>query len=69
MTQSAKKIVEELFIKFMEEPNLLPTQYRGKPATDAPAGRARVVADYMAGMTDRYAINERARLFGAHEST
>ena len=69
MTQSAKKIVEELFIKFIEEPNLLPTQYQDKPATDAPAGRARIVADYMAGMTDRYAINEHARLLGSHEST
>lgn len=69
MTQSAKKIVEELFIKFMGEPNLLPTQYRGKPGSDGLAGRARVVADYMAGMTDRYAINERARLLGFHEST
>lgn len=69
MTQSAKKIVEELFIKFIEEPNLLPTQYQERPGSDGLAGRARVVADYMAGMTDRYAINERARLFGAHEST
>ncbi len=69
MTQSAKKIVEELFIKFMEEPNLLPTQYRAKPGSDGLGGRARVVADYMAGMTDRYAINEHARLLGSHEST
>ena len=63
MTQSAKKIVEELFIKFIEEPNLLPTQYQERPGSDGLAGRARVVADYMAGMTDRYAINEHARLF------
>jgi dGTPase len=69
MTQSAKKIVEELFIRFMEDPNLLPAQYQDKPVTDAPAGRARVVADYMAGMTDRYAINEHVRLLGPHEST
>ncbi|MDH3673200.1 MAG: deoxyguanosinetriphosphate triphosphohydrolase [Gammaproteobacteria bacterium] len=67
MTQSAKKIVEELFIRFMEEPNLLPPQYRGKPDSDGLASRARGIADYMAGMTDRYAINEHTRLFGSHE--
>lgn len=69
MTQSAKKTVEELFRKFMEEPNLLPAQYQDKSAIDAHAGRARVVADYLAGMTDRYAINEHARLLGSHEFT
>jgi dGTPase len=68
-TQSAKKIVEELFIKFIEEPNLLPTQYQERPGSDGVASRARIVADYMAGMTDRYAINEHARLFGSHGST
>ncbi len=68
MTQSAKKIVEELFVNFMEEPNLLPTQYQGKPGSDGLSSRARVVADYMAGMTDRYAINEHARLLGSHET-
>jgi dGTPase len=69
MMQSAKTIVEELFVKFMEEPNLLPAQYQGKSGSDGLAGRARVVADYMAGMTDRYAINEHARLLGSHQST
>jgi len=69
MTQSAKKIVEELFIKFIEEPNLLPTQYQERPGSDGVASRARIVADYMAGMTDRYAIKQHARLLGSPEST
>lgn len=69
MTRSAKKMVEELFIRFMEQPNLLPTQYQPKPDSAGLADRARIVADYMAGMTDRYAINEHARLFGSPEST
>lgn len=69
MTESAKEIVKELFTKFMEQPHLLPSQYQEKPNSDGLAGRARVVADYLAGMTDRYAINEHARLFGSCKST
>lgn len=60
MTERASQIVRELFAGFMAEPECLPEQYQR--LTDA--GKARTIADYIAGMTDRYAIREHARLNG-----
>ncbi len=71
MTRKAERIVSDLFGLFMEDPRLLPPQYHEKlagPADDRHA-RARVVADYIAGMTDRYAIREHRRLFDPVELT
>ncbi len=59
MTKKARRIVTELFGAFMAEPQLLPPQYRDQ----AVAEPARTVADFIAGMTDRYAIREYRRLF------
>lgn len=69
MTNKARRIVVELFEAFMEDPKLLPPQYaeRCRPGPDAHA-TARAVADYIAGMTDRYAIAEHRRLFSIGES-
>jgi dGTPase len=65
MMGEAVKVVRDLFAAFMREPRLLPTQYQDKLQTqDDPAGRARIVADYIAGMTDRYALREHTRLSG-----
>lgn len=62
----AVKVVHELFEAFMQDARLLPPQYAEKLREQAdPAGRARIVADYIAGMTDRYALREHARLLGA----
>lgn len=71
MTRKAERIVSDLFGLFMDDPRLLPPQYHDKltePAADRSAG-ARVVADYIAGMTDRYAIREHRRLFDPVELT
>lgn len=65
MTSKARRIVAELFDAFMREPNLLPPDYQ-QAVSDTPQARtvqARKVADYIAGMTDRYAIREHKRLF------
>ena len=65
MTSKARRIVTELFDTFMCEPNLLPSDYQ-HAVSDTPQARtvqARKVADYIAGMTDRYAIREHKRLF------
>jgi len=59
----AKRIVAELFALFMREPEVLPTEWFDKAHGADEAGRARVVCDYIAGMTDRYAIEEHKRLF------
>ncbi len=65
MRVKASRIVRELFESFMAEPVLLPPDYHDK---DGDAGRqARKIADYIAGMTDRYAIREHRRLFSLDE--
>ena len=62
-----ERIVNELFTAFMERPSVLPNnwQVRVKEAGgwDNEPIRARIVCDYIAGMTDRYAIREHERLF------
>jgi len=60
MTNKARRIVADLFHAFITEPRLLPPQYRDQAKTET---AARIVADYIAGMTDRYAIREHRRLF------
>ena len=59
MTNKARRIVRELFDAFVHEPGLLPPDYRHENV----AAQARAIADYIAGMTDRYAIREHHRLF------
>jgi len=63
MTAKARRIIRELFLAFLEDPRLLPPQFNPSVETD----RARAVADYIAGMTDRYAIREHRRIFAVEE--
>jgi len=65
MTSKARRIVAELFNTFMREPNLLPPDYQQERSEtpQAISAQARKVSDYIAGMTDRYAIREHKRLF------
>jgi dGTPase len=62
----ATQIVEKLFPLFLSDPKAMPLEWDGayRAARDDSA-RARVVADYIAGMTDRYALNEYRRLIDA----
>ena len=59
MSSKARRIVTELFQAFLSEPGLLPPEFQERARTDTP----RAIADYIAGMTDRYAIVEHRRLF------
>jgi len=59
MTAKARRIVADLFAAFLEEPKLLPIDHQIRASANA----ARAIADYVAGMTDRYAIKEHQRLF------
>ena len=59
MTTKAKRIVRELFAAFYDEPRLLPVDHQARAAQD----KTRAIADYVAGMTDRYAIREHRRLY------
>jgi dGTPase len=62
MTQQAQTIIRELFELYSAENKLLPEEFALRAAGQDETGRARVVADYIAGMTDRYAISEHERL-------
>jgi dGTPase len=69
MTSKARRVVRELFDAFMQEPRLLPPDYQVAGGNGSDASRqARKVADYIAGMTDRYAMREHRRLFSIGES-
>lgn len=63
MSGKARRIIHELFEAFMDDIWLLPPQYQEKARQD----KARGIADYVAGMTDRYAIREYRRLFAIEE--
>jgi dGTPase len=63
MTAKARRIIGDLFQAFIEDPRLLPPQF----STTGESERARSVADYIAGMTDRYAIREHRRIFAIEE--
>ncbi len=63
MTSKTKKVLTALFNRLLEEPNLLPTDWSKRLAGKDDAGRARIVADYVASMTDRYALLEYKRIF------
>ena len=65
MRVKASRIVRELYEAFMAEPVLLPPDYQD--ASGQPAKQARKIADYIAGMTDRYAIREHRRIFSLEE--
>jgi dGTPase len=73
MTAKARGVVRELFDAFFNDPALMPDEHQETSSRlqdeRGPAGRARAVADYIAGMTDRYAILEHSRLFDPRERT
>jgi dGTPase len=63
MSSKARRILNELFQLLLAEPQCLPTEWRLQADSSGTADTARVVADYIAGMTDRFALDEHARLF------
>jgi dGTPase len=71
MTTKARKVVQSLFNAFYDAPELMPVEHQRvvmhKRAKSDASGLARAVADYIAGMTDRYAILEHQRVFDPAE--
>jgi len=63
-TDRGRIVVKELFDIFTADPHRLPNQWRAAADTPDPGARARVIADYIAGMTDPYALREHSRLTG-----
>ncbi len=64
-TRRAHRILSELFAAYRDDPRHLPPERRCHPDSRDEAGRMRVVADYLAGMTDRFAREEHQRLVRA----
>jgi dGTPase len=65
MTDKGKRVIRALIEEYMNNPGLLPPAVQARydaPSTD-PAWQKRVIADHLAGMTDRYAVLEHRRLF------
>jgi dGTPase len=64
MSGKARRIVSDLFAAMLADPRLLPPEFQARAREAAP----RAIADYVAGMTDRYAILEHRRLFSIEEA-
>jgi dGTPase len=63
--ETVTQVVDDLFPLFLRNPALLPPEWQSDVArADGEAALARVVCDYVAGMTDRFALQEHARLIG-----
>ena len=60
---AAKRVVRELFALYRDEPEVLPPAWFARQEGESLEKRKRVICDYIAGMTDRYAIQEHRRLF------
>lgn len=62
---AARQMVRELFDAYMAQPSMMKPRFAWRAQQAAsPAARARAVADFVAGMTDRYAAKEHARITG-----
>jgi len=69
MTAKARRVVGDLFDLFLRDPSCLPDEWSvlaGEPKSEQ---TARLVADYIAGMTDRFALDEHSRLFDIQAKT
>ena len=71
MAAKAERVIQEVFLAYLDKPEMLPegpAERLEDVDNDLPR-RARVIADYIAGMTDRYALEEYDRLFNLHART
>jgi dGTPase len=64
MAQKAKRFIQELFQEYVRNPAQLPPDYQEHIKEDGPQ---RVACDYIAGMTDRFALDEYKKLFDPYE--
>jgi dGTPase len=63
MSEKARRIIHDLFKVYADSPRQLPPSFSTRIATE---GMPRVVCDYIAGMTDRFALEEHRKLFDPH---
>jgi len=73
MSTKSARMIKELFNAFMEDILLLPPEYqeitKQHQSDSGDTGKARIIADYIAGMTDRYAMAEHGKLFDPKQLT
>jgi len=69
MSSKPRRVVHDLFALYLAEPQCLPREWRGLAAGPDDPRTARVAADYLAGMTDRFALDEHHRLFDTYAPT
>jgi dGTPase len=63
MTSKARRVVRDLYTLLTAEPGCLPPEWQARCDGPGGQGTARAVTDYIAGMTDRFALDEHRRLF------
>ncbi|MEO1247713.1 MAG: deoxyguanosinetriphosphate triphosphohydrolase [Pseudomonadota bacterium] len=64
MTEKVQSVLRDLFARYMGDTSSMPRDFAAAARNQDESERARVVADYIAGMTDRYALREHERLQG-----
>ena len=69
MSSKARRVVHDLFALYLAEPECLPGEWRALASGPDDPQTARVAADYLAGMTDRFALDEHHRLFDTYVPT
>ena len=69
MGSKARRVVRDLFALYLAEPQCLPREWQDLTAGPDDPRTARVAADYLAGMTDRFALDEHHRLFDTYAPT
>ncbi len=62
MSDYGRRVVVEIFLEYLEKPEALPEEWRESARESRPSGLPRLVCDFIAGMTDRYALSEHRRL-------
>ncbi len=70
MSAKSSRMIKELFNAFMDDTLLLPPEYQSSVKQQTTqSDKARIIADYIAGMTDRYAMSEHGKLFDPKQLT
>jgi dGTPase len=69
MSSKARRVIHDLFSLYLAEPECMPGEWRDQAAGPEDPRTARVAADYLAGMTDRFALDEHHRLFDTYAPT
>ncbi len=68
MTSKGRRVIRDLFKLLVDEPECLPTEWRHQAGPAGSEQTAQLVADYVGGMTDRFALDEHRRLFDLQAS-